>query len=182
MRNTQCDITNMRKNIFAEVAKMAYDGDYSRMEKLPYDIVPGEVGKQRDSIFLERAIVGERIRLAMGLPLRKMSELSNLSDGIEESAVAEKYYDPPLINVIKFACNACPETHYEVTNACQGCLAHHCSNACPKDAITVEKNLARIDYTKCDNCGLCATVCPKKLIKDSNVENLGEPKPVVQQA
>ena len=43
---------------------------------------------------------------------------------------------------------------------------------CPKGAITVEKNLARIDYTKCDNCGLCATVCPKKLIKDSNVENL----------
>ena len=27
---------------------------------------------------------------------------------------------------------------------------------------------------------LCATVCPKKLIRDSNVENLGEPKPVVQ--
>ena len=164
MRNTQCDITNMRKNIFAEVAKMAYDGDYSRMEKLPYDIVPGEVGKQRDSIFLERAIVGERIRLAMGLPLRKMSELSNLSDGIEESAVAEKYYDPPLINVIKFACNACPETHYEVTNACQGCLAHHCSNACPKDAITFDRGKARIDQSKCIKCGKCRQSCSYQAI------------------
>ena len=65
-------------------------------------------------------------------------------------------------------------------DACAGC--GRCIAICPKDAITVEKNLARIDYTKCDNCGLCATVCPKKLIKDSNVENLGEPKPVVQQA
>ena len=65
-------------------------------------------------------------------------------------------------------------------NSCIGCGL--CKKICPKDAITVEKNLARIDYSKCDNCGLCATVCPKKLIKDSNVENLGEPKPVVQQA
>ena len=34
----------------------------------------------------------------------------------------------------------------------------------------MEHNLAVIDYEKCDNCGLCATVCPKKLIKDSSVE------------
>ena len=42
------------------------------MEKLPYELMPGEVGTVRESIFLERAIVGERIRLAMGLPLRAM--------------------------------------------------------------------------------------------------------------
>ena len=34
---------------------------------------------------------------------------------------------------------------------------------------------ATIDYSKCDNCGLCATVCPKHLIKDSKVEDLGDP-------
>jgi len=164
MRNTHCDITNMRKRIFAEVARMAYDADYSRMEKLPYEIVPGEVGKHRDSIFLERAIVGERVRLAMGLPLRKMGEVSNLSDGVEESAIAEKYYDPPLINVIKFACNACPETHYEVTNACQGCLAHHCANACPKDAISFEHGKAVIDQGKCIKCGKCKQSCSYQAI------------------
>ena len=67
MRNFKCSIADMRKQVFAEVARLAYEGgDYRRMEKLPYKIVPGEVGNQRESIFLERAIVGERIRLAMG--------------------------------------------------------------------------------------------------------------------
>ena len=109
MRNLKCFIADMRKRVFAEVARLAYEGgDYRRMEKLPYEIIPGEVGNYRDSIFLERAIVGERIRLAMGLPLRPVGEHSVLSDGVEESAIAEKYYDPPLVNIIKYACNACP--------------------------------------------------------------------------
>ena len=36
MRNITCSIADTRKRVFAELAKMAYDEDYSRMEKLPY--------------------------------------------------------------------------------------------------------------------------------------------------
>ena len=41
------------------------------LEELPYKIIPGEVATYRDSIFLERAVVGERLRVAMGMSLRK---------------------------------------------------------------------------------------------------------------
>ena len=62
------------------------------------------------------------------------------------------------------------------TRACTvGCIGcGKCKKTCQHDAIILEKNLARIDYTKCVNCGDCAKVCPKGLIKDSNVENLPE--------
>jgi Fe-S-cluster-containing hydrogenase component 2 len=35
-----------------------------------------------------------------------------------------------------------------------------CTTVCNFDAITVEDNVAKIDYSKCKSCGLCAVVCP----------------------
>ena len=46
---------------------------------------------------------------------------------------------------------------------------------CPHEAISVTIILAVIDYSKCVICGLCASVCPKHLIKDSKVETLPDP-------
>ncbi|MDD8048432.1 MAG: 4Fe-4S dicluster domain-containing protein [Thomasclavelia sp.] len=161
MRGIYKTLTSIRRKVFVEVAKLAYeDNDYSRIESLPYKIIPGEVATYRDSIFLERAIVGERIRLAMGLSLRPIDKPEPISKDIEDSIKAEKYYEPPLINIIKFACNACKEKGYEVSNGCRGCLAHPCREICPKQAISFVNGKAYIDQDKCIKCGMCKNVCP----------------------
>ena len=161
MRGVYTSVVDIRQKIFTEVARMAYEGgDYSRIIDLPYKIIPGEVATYRESVFLERAIVEERLRLAIGLPLRDMTEHAPVSKGIEESAIAEKYYDPPLINIIKFACHSCPDNVVKVTDACQGCLAHPCTEVCPKGAISIVHGRSVIDQSKCVKCGMCANACP----------------------
>ncbi|MBQ5749108.1 MAG: 4Fe-4S dicluster domain-containing protein [Oscillospiraceae bacterium] len=160
MRGIPSLITNIRKKVFTEVARMAYEtGDYSRAEDLPYVIVPGENPLHRESIFLERAIAAERIRLAMGLSLQPVQQRTLMTEGMDQAAIAEQYYEPPLINIIPYACHRCPTKQYRVTELCQNCLAASCHQVCPKDAIYFINGKSRIDQSKCIKCGKCAKAC-----------------------
>ena len=161
MRGIYSSVTDIRRKVFTEVARLAYEGgDYSRIDELPYKILPGETASYRESIFLERAIIGERIRLAMGLPLRPADKHALLSDGVEDSVVAEKFFEPPLINIISFACHACPDKMFHVTDSCQCCLEQSCKEVCPKGAISIVHGRSYIDQSKCVKCGRCKDVCP----------------------
>lgn len=53
-----------------------------------------------------------------------------------------------------------------VTKACRvGCIGCRlCVKTCPVEAITVENNLAKINYEKCINCGMCKEKCPRGII------------------
>ena len=165
MRGIPSLITDIRKNVFTEVARMAYAGQgYEAANDLPYIIVPGDRPLHRESVFLERAIAGERVRLAMGLSLRPADGRHLVTEGMDAAAVAEQYYEPPLINIIPYACHACPTNQYKVTKYCQNCLARSCEKVCPKGAIEFENGRSHINQSKCIKCGKCAKACPYNTI------------------
>ena len=99
MRGIDTTVHRIRRSVFAEVARMSYE--YNTIEEyeqqvrtLPFKIIPGEANTHRESIFLERAIVSERIRLAMGLPLRPIDHQMSTTEGLENCVSAHKYYEP----------------------------------------------------------------------------------------
>ena len=165
MRGIPSLITDIRKKVFVEVARMAYAGNgCEAANELPYKIVPGDRPLHRESVFLERAIAGERVRLAMGLSLRPSDGRHLVTEGMDAAAVAEQYYEPPLVNIIPYACHACPTNQYKVTKYCQNCLARSCEKVCPKGAIHFENGRSHIDQSKCIKCGRCANACPYNAI------------------
>ena len=160
MRGIPSLITDIRKNVFTEVARMAYSGrGYEGVDDLPYIIVPGDQPLHRESVFLERAIASERVRLAMGLNLQPIQTRHLMTEGMDAAAVAEQYYEPPLVNIIPYACHACPTNQYRVTESCQNCLAASCQKVCPRDAISFRNGKSFIDQDKCIKCGKCAKAC-----------------------
>lgn len=165
MRGVYTPVTTIRRQIFAEIARLAYEDDgYKKVIESPFRIIPGEVATYRDSVFKERAIVGERLRLAAGLSLQSVAEFAPINRGFEECSKPEKYYEPPLVTVIPFACAACPESAYQVSDICRGCLAHPCVSVCPVKAVTFQNGKSVIDKSKCVKCGKCKEVCPYNAI------------------
>ena len=161
MRGIPSLITDIRKKVFTEVARMAYSGKgYAQADELPYIIVPGDRPLHRESVFLERAIASERVRLAMGLNMRPIQSRHLMTEGMDHAAIAEQYYEPPLINIIPYAFHGCPTNQYRVTENCQNCLAASCQRVCPKGAISFVNGKSCIDPDKCIKCGKCEKACP----------------------
>ena len=140
MRKFDTKVQYLKYKVLREVARLAWDGKLlDNLIDIPKIIIPGNVATHRCCVYKERAIVSERVKLAMG------GDKTN----------------PNTIEVIEIACDECPVGGYEVTSACRGCLAHRCEDVCKRGAITFDSNhVAIIDKTKCIECGACAKVCP----------------------
>ena len=162
MRGLETPLSQLRKQVFVEVARVAYESENvnNDIEAIPYKVTPGDAPRFRESIYRERAIASERVRLAMGMSLRPEDKPVHITDGVEESNISEKYYEPPLMQVIPSACNFCDDNKYIVSNQCEGCLAHPCMEVCPKGAISQVNGAAVIDQSKCIKCGKCKSACP----------------------
>lgn len=146
------------------MARVAFETDKSEIkdaiEAIPFKITPGDKPLYRESIWRERAICSERLRLAMGLSLRPEDKPVHLTSGLRDSDIADKYYEPPLMQVIPSACAACAPNMYKVTDNCRGCVAHPCTEVCPKGAVSIVNGKSFIDQSKCIKCGRCKNVCP----------------------
>lgn len=165
MRGIFTPITKIRRQVFSEVAKFAFEhdiegDDFGYFYESAYRIIPGEEPLYRDSVFKERAIIRERIRMAMGLPMRPTGTHQPLTEGMQDTADGKKRLDLPLVNVIPFACEICPTDRIQVSDNCRKCLAHPCTAVCPVKAVSIGKNAAVIDQDKCIKCGRCITACP----------------------
>jgi [FeFe] hydrogenase (group B1/B3) len=121
------------------VIERAYAGTLTQaMYEIPKEIVPGPKSDMRCCIYKERAVLSERVRMAMG--------------GDPEN--------PNIIETLPVACDECPMESYFVTPACRGCINHKCMEVCPRGAISIVNRSAQIDAEKCIECGRCAKSCP----------------------
>lgn len=144
MRKFDTKVQELKYQVLREVAKEAWKGRLGETAiDIPMTIVPGKKPTMRCCVYKERAILLERVKMAMG--------------GYKDN--------DNVIQVIDIACDECPVGGYEVTNSCRGCIAHRCEGACKFGAITFDSNhTAHIDKSKCKECGMCARVCPYSAI------------------
>ena len=140
MRKFDTKVQHLKYKVLREVARLAWEDKLlDHVLDIPKMIVPGKTPSMRCCVYKERAILGERVKIAMG------GDANN----------------PNVIEVIDIACDECPVGGCEVTNACRGCLAHRCEDVCKFGAISFDENhVAHIDKSKCKECGACAKVCP----------------------
>ena len=132
----------IKYQVLKEVIKRAYEGGLENAYTIPRTIAPGPKPDTRCCIHKERAVLMDRVHLAMG--------------GDKDN--------PNVVEVLYEACDECPAGGMIVTDVCRGCLMHSCKEVCPKDAITIVDHRCHIDKSKCIECGKCAAACPYSAI------------------
>jgi [FeFe] hydrogenase (group B1/B3) len=145
MRIFDTKVQELKYTVLMELAWQTWRGNdaFSVFNEIANEIVKKDEPPMSCCIYKDRAIVAERIRIALG---------GNKNN-------------PNVIQVIDISCDECPEAGHVVTDLCRGCVAHRCADACKPGAIHFdEEQRAHIDKSKCVECGRCAAVCPYSAI------------------
>lgn len=89
----------------------------------------------------------------------------------------------PKSKLVFVACKSTAKgakTRKACSTGCIGCMK--CQKTCKFEAITIENNLAKVDYEKCKNCGLCAKECPTGAILNLRKKKAPAVKPAAPKA
>ncbi len=145
MRIFDTKVQELKYTVLMELAWQTWRGNdaFSVFNEIANEIVKKDEPPMSCCIYKDRAIVAERIRIALG---------GNKNN-------------PNVIQVIDISCDECPEAGHVVTDLCRGCVAHRCADACKPGAIKFDdEQRAHIDKSRCVECGRCAAVCPYSAI------------------
>lgn len=160
------NIARLRKEVLTRVARALLGGEgHAALDRIPIEMRPRTAtSPTRCCIHRDRAVLRYRCMAALGFGVEdETDELKPLRAYGDESFAREKPA-VPILTLIDEACSACIQTRYTATDACRGCVAQRCVNACPKAAVEMRNGRAWIDPDRCVNCGLCMKACPYSAI------------------
>ena len=150
------EVTKFRRAVLTGLARFTWQGTLpEHIYDILYSVVTEDSPRVRCCVHKERAVLKNRINMALGLTVGL-----NIVEASKIALTEPVNKALPIIDVLPEACDQCPIDKFLVTDACRHCVAHKCMNKCPKKAITIHQNRAYIDKTKCIECGMCKKVCP----------------------
>ena len=154
MENTQ--VVNFRREVLRRIAEYTWkDCLPDRITDILYQIVREDTTRVRCCVHKERAVLRNRIQMALWQPLER-----NIVEAAKAALDGEFDKTLPVVDVLPDACDACPIDKYYVTDMCRHCIQHNCMNNCPKKAVSIVNNRAFINRDICIECGRCAKSCP----------------------
>ena len=132
--------------------------------RIPNEVIPQDSKTSvRCCIYKERAVFRSRTLAALGCSVEEDDEATSLND-YAKKALNRTEISPIPLTVMDIACHGCRKARHMVTEACQGCLARPCQQACKFGAISFIDGRSFIDADKCKNCGACKLACPYNAI------------------
>ena len=152
----------MRRELMIQVVRDFAQGRLPEtIDRIPILLRPKNAPFSRCCVFHDRAVLRCRLLALMGVRLEdEDDEFKPLSAWLSELSGRGLTLEGPPLTVAGAGCSGCPDSRLVVTSSCRGCFARPCLFSCPKGAITVENQQARIDYSRCVRCGRCEKVCP----------------------